>query len=254
MTGGRLSGRTAIVTGSTKGIGLGIARAYVREGARVIVNSRSAEDCARVARELGSSVVAVAADLSRSDEVRRLAKESLDAFDGRVDILVNNAGQPRLAPSETLAESDYRYTLDLNLNGCFVLTQEIVTGMLARSSGAIIHVSSMNGSVPFPQRLAYCVSKAGLNMMTKVMAIEWASRGVRVNAIAPGYVQTEFITMLSAKGLIDPAQLARRTPMGRIGTPEEIGEVAVFLATPAASYITGEILTVDGGWSSYGYL
>jgi NAD(P)-dependent dehydrogenase (short-subunit alcohol dehydrogenase family) len=112
----------------------------------------------------------------------------------------------------------------------------------------------MNGSVPFPQRLAYCVSKAGLNMMTKVMAIEWAAKGVRVNAIAPGYVQTEFITMLSARGILDAEKLARRTPMGRIGTPEEIGEVAVFLASPAASFITGEILTVDGGWSSYGYL
>ena len=254
MTGGRLAGRTAIVTGSTKGIGLGIARAYVREGARVIVNSRSAEDCERVARELGGSAVAVAADLSRSDEVRRLAGASLAAFGGRVDILVNNAGQPRVAPSETLAEADYRYTLDLNLNGCFVLTQEIVPGMLAAGSGAIIHVSSINGTVPFPQRLGYCVSKAGLNMMTKVMAIEWASRGVRVNAIAPGYVETEFITMLSAQGVLDAKQLARRTPMGRIGTPEEIGEVAVFLASSAASFITGEILTVDGGWSSYGYL
>jgi NAD(P)-dependent dehydrogenase (short-subunit alcohol dehydrogenase family) len=251
---GRLEGKTAIVTGSTKGIGLGIARAYVREGARVVINSRSAADCASVARELGSAAVAVAADLSRSDEVRRLAKESLAALDGTVDILVNNAGQPRVAPSESLPEADYRYTLDLNLNGCFVLTQEIVHGMLAAGSGAIIHVSSMNGSVPFPQRLAYCVSKAGLNMMTKVMAIEWAARGVRVNAIAPGYVQTEFITMLSARGILDAEKLARRTPMGRIGTPEEIGEVAVFLASPAASFITGEILTVDGGWSSYGYL
>jgi NAD(P)-dependent dehydrogenase (short-subunit alcohol dehydrogenase family) len=251
---GRLEGKTAIVTGSTKGIGLGIARAYVREGARVVINSRSAADCASVARELGSAAVAVAADLSRSDEVRRLAKESLAALDGTVDILVNNAGQPRVAPSESLPEADYRYTLDLNLNGCFVLTQEIVHGMLAAGSGAIIHVSSMNGSVPFPQRLAYCVSKAGLNMMTKVMAIEWAARGVRVNAIAPGYVQTEFITMLSARGILDAEKLARRTPMGRIGTPEEIGEVAVFLASPGASFITGEILTVDGGWSSYGYL
>jgi NAD(P)-dependent dehydrogenase (short-subunit alcohol dehydrogenase family) len=251
---GRLEGKRAIVTGSTKGIGLGIARAYVREGARVVVNSRSAADCASVARELGSAAVAVAADLSRSEEVRRLAKESLAALDGTVDILVNNAGQPRVAPSESLPEADYRYTLDLNLNGCFVLTQEIVHGMLAAGSGAIIHVSSMNGSVPFPQRLAYCVSKAGLNMMTKVMAIEWAARGVRVNAIAPGYVQTEFITMLSARGILDAEKLARRTPMGRIGTPEEIGEVAVFLASPAASFITGEILTVDGGWSSYGYL
>ena len=251
---GRLEGKTAIVTGSTKGIGLGIARAYVREGARVVVNSRSAADCASVARELGSAAVAVAADLSRSDEVRRLAKESRAALDGTVDILVNNAGQPRVAPSESLPEADYRYTLDLNLNGCFVLTQEIVGGMLAAGSGSIVHVSSMNGSVPFPQRLAYCVSKAGLNMMTKVMAIEWAARGVRVNAIAPGYVQTEFITMLSARGILDAEKLARRTPMGRIGTPEEIGEVAVFLASPAASFITGEILTVDGGWSSYGYL
>jgi len=159
-----------------------------------------------------------------------------------------------VAPSESLPEADYRYTLDLNLNGCFVLTQEIVLGMLAAGSGAVIHVSSMNGTVPFPQRLAYCVSKAGLNMMTKVMAIEWAAKGVRVNAIAPGYVQTEFITMLSARGILDADKLARRTPMGRIGTPEEIGEVAVFLASPAASFITGEILTVDGGWSSYGYL
>ncbi|HEV8226959.1 MAG TPA: glucose 1-dehydrogenase [Methylomirabilota bacterium] len=251
---GRLEGKTAIVTGSTKGIGLGIARAYVREGARVVINSRSPADCASVARELGSAAVAVAADLSRSDEVRRLAKESLAALDGTVDILVNNAGQPRVAPSESLPEADYRYTLDLNLNGCFVLTQEIVHGMLAAGRGAIIHVSSMNGSVPFPQRLAYCVSKAGLNMMTKVMAIEWAARGVRVNAIAPGYVQTEFITMLSARGILDAEKLARRTPMGRIGTPEEIGEVAVFLASPAASFITGEILTVDGGWSSYGSL
>jgi NAD(P)-dependent dehydrogenase (short-subunit alcohol dehydrogenase family) len=171
-----------------------------------------------------------------------------------VDILVNNAGQPRVAPSEDLPEDDYRYTLDLNLNGCFILSQEIVHGMLARQSGVIVNVSSMNGSVPFPQRLAYCVSKAGLNMMTKVMAIEWAGRGVRVNAIAPGYVETEFIAGLVQKGILDTDRLARRTPMGRLGRGEEIAEVAVFLASPAASFITGEILTVDGGWSSYGYL
>jgi len=106
--------------------------------------------------------------------------------------------------------------VDGNVNGCFVPTQEVVRGMLALGSRFIIHVSSMNGSVPFPQRLAYCVSTAGLNMMTKVMAIEWAARGVRVNAIAPGYVQTEFITILSAAGILDAEKIARRTPMGRI--------------------------------------
>jgi NAD(P)-dependent dehydrogenase (short-subunit alcohol dehydrogenase family) len=126
--------------------------------------------------------------------------------------------------------------------------------MLERGSGAIVNVSSMNGTVPFPERLAYCVSKAGVNMMTKVMAIEWAARGVRVNAIAPGYVETDFIRGLSAKGILDLGRLAKRTPMGRLGASEEIAEAAIFLAGPSASYITGEILTVDGGWSSYGYL
>src|SRR6202023_3568348 len=124
------------------------------------------------------------------------------------------------APSETLPEADYRYTMDLNLTCCLVMTQEVVGDMLAAGDGCIIHVSSMNGSVPFPQRLAYCVSKAGLNMMTKVMAIAWAARGVRVNAISPRYVQTEFITMLTARAILDADKLARRTPMGRIGTPE----------------------------------
>jgi NAD(P)-dependent dehydrogenase (short-subunit alcohol dehydrogenase family) len=250
----RLEGKTAIVTGSTKGIGLAIARAFVREGARVVVNSRHADDCAAVARDLGAAATSIAADLAGSDEVRRLAREALDALGGAVDVLVNNAGQPRVAPSEALPEDDYRYTLDLNLNGYFVLSQEIARGMLARRSGAIVNISSMNGSVPFPQRLAYCVSKAGLNMMTKVLAIEWAARGIRVNAIAPGYVETEFIMGLAQKGILDLRALAGRTPMGRLGASEEIAEAAVFLASPAASFITGEILTIDGGWSSYGYL
>src|SRR5712692_6687561 len=246
----RLAGKTAVVTGGTKGIGLGIARAFAREGARVVVNSRDAADCAAVAKAL-SGAVPIAADLAKSDEARRLAREAVRAL-GAVDILVNNAGQPRVAPSEELPEADYRYTLDLNLNAYFILGQAVVRGMLERRSGTIINVGSMNGSVAFPQRLAYCASTAGINMMTKVMAIESAAWGVRVNAIAPGYVETEFITLLSAKGLIDPKQLARRTPMGRIGRPEEIGEVAVFLASSGASFITGEILTADGGWSAYG--
>jgi NAD(P)-dependent dehydrogenase (short-subunit alcohol dehydrogenase family) len=250
----RLAGKTAIITGSTKGIGLGIARAFVQEGARVVVNSRSAEECERQARALGAAASPIAADLSRSDEVHRLAREGAAALGGAPDILVNNAGQPRVAPSEALPEADYRYTLDLNLNAYFVLSQEVARGMLERGSGAIVNVSSMNGTVPFPERLAYCVSKAGVNMMTKVMAIEWAARGVRVNAIAPGYVETDFIRGLSAKGILDLGRLAKRTPMGRLGASEEIAEAAIFLAGPSASFITGEILTVDGGWSSYGYL
>jgi NAD(P)-dependent dehydrogenase (short-subunit alcohol dehydrogenase family) len=250
----RLAGKTAIVTGSTKGIGLGIARAFVREGARVVVNARSAEDCKMIAGELGGGAVPIAADLSRADEVHRLAREATQALGGAVDVLVNNAGQPRVAPAVELAEADYRSTLDLNLTAYVLLSQDIARGMLARRRGAIVNISSMNGMVPFPQRLAYCVSKAGVNMMTKVMAIEWAGASVRVNAIAPGYVETELVKGLAGRGILDREALARRAPLGRLGTPEEIAAAAVFLASDEASFVTGEIFTVDGGWSSYGYL
>lgn len=250
----RLAGKRAVVTGSTRGIGLGIARAFVREGARVVVTARNADDCRAVAGDLGDSAVAIAADLSRSDEVRRLAREALSALDGTVDILVNNAGQPCVAPSVDLAEADYRYTLDLNLTAYFVLSQELGRGMLERRRGSVINVGSMNGTQPFPQRLAYCVSKAGVNMLTKIMAIEWAAAGVRVNCIAPGYVETEMIRGLTARGVMDASRLSRRTPMGRLGTPDEIAGAAVFLAGDEASFVTGEVLTVDGGWSAYGYL
>ncbi len=249
----RLAGKTAVVTGSTKGIGLGIARAFAREGARVVVNARNAADCAAVARAL-SGAVPIAADLSKADDVRRFAREATQALGGRVDILVNNAGQPRVAPSEALPEADYRYTLDLNLNAYVFLAQEFGRGMLERRSGAIINVTSVNGTLAFPKRLAYCVSKAGANMLTKVLAIEWAGSGVRVNAIAPGYIETPFVKALADQGILDRAALSKRTPIGRLGTPEEIGEAAVFLASDAASFVTGEILTVDGGWSAYGFL
>jgi NAD(P)-dependent dehydrogenase (short-subunit alcohol dehydrogenase family) len=250
----RLAGKRAVVTGSTKGIGLGIARAFVREGARVVINARNADECAAVAKDLGEGAVAIAADLSRADEVRRLAGEAMTALGGGVDVLVNNAGQPRVAPSVDLGEAEYRYTMDLNLTAYFLLSQELGRGMLERKRGSVINVGSMNGTQPFPQRLAYCVSKAGVNMLTKVMAIEWAASGVRVNCIAPGYVATEIVRSLSARGVLDPSLLARRTPMGRLGTPDEIAGAAVFLAGDEASFVTGEVLTVDGGWSAYGYL
>lgn len=251
---GRLDGKTAIITGSTRGIGFEIAQTFVREGARVIVNSRNADDCERQARALGPAAHPIAADLVRAEEARRLARESAARLGGVPDILVNNAGEPRVAPSETLTEADYRQTLDLNLTAYFVLSQEVARGMLERGSGAIVNVSSMFGSVAAPKRLAYCVSKAAVNMMTKVMAIEWAGRGVRVNAVSPGYVETEFTRGVAARGLVDFGEVARRTPMGRLGTVEDIAEATVFLAGSGASFITGEVLMVDGGWSSYGFL
>jgi 3-oxoacyl-[acyl-carrier protein] reductase len=250
----RLAGKHALVTGSTKGIGLAIARAFVREGARVVVHSRNAADCAAVAKSLGAGAVPIAADLSRSDEVRRLGSAALEAMDDRIDILVNSAGQPRVAPSVELAEADYRYTMDLNLTAYFLLAQVIGKAMLERRRGSVINVGSVTGSSAFPERLAYCVSKAGVNMLTKVLAIEWAARGVRVNCLAPGYVETEFFQELAAKGQVDTRKLAERTPVGRLGTPEEIAAAAVFLASDESSYVTGSVLTADGGWQAYGWV
>ena len=250
----RLTGRHALVTGSTKGIGLAIARAFVREGARVVINARHADECASVAKTLGAAAVPIAADLSKSDEVRRLGASALEALDGRVDVLVNNEGQPRVVPSAELAETEYRYTMDLNLTAYFLLAQAVVKGMLERRGGSIINVGSINGTLAFPQRLAYCVSKAGVNMLTKVLAIEWAASGVRVNCLAPGYVETPFIQALAAQGILDTQKLARRTPMGRLGTPDEMAAAAVFLAGDESSFVTGAVLTADGGWQAYGYL
>lgn len=250
----KLRGRHAVVTGSTKGIGLGIARAFVREGARVVINARTAADCAAIAKELGPAAIAIPADLSAAEEVRRLARESRAALDGRVDILVNNAGQPLVAPSVELPEAEYRYTMDLNLTAYFLLSQALAPGMLERRYGSIIMIGSINGTMPFPQRLAYCVSKAGVNMLTKILAIEWAASGVRVNCLAPGYVISDLVRRLSAQGILDTEKLAGRTPMGRLGTPEEMGATAVFLASDDASFVTGEVLTADGGWSAYGYV
>jgi NAD(P)-dependent dehydrogenase (short-subunit alcohol dehydrogenase family) len=250
----RLAGKHALVTGSTKGIGLGIARAFVSQGARVVIHSRNATECATIAKTFGSAAVPIAADLSKAEEVRRLGSAALEAMDGRLDVLVNNAGQPRVAPSTELPEADYRYTMDLNLTAYVLLAQAVGKHMIERRAGSIINVGSINGSVAFPQRLAYCVSKAGVNMLTKVLAIEWAAHGVRVNCLAPGYVETPFIRGLAAQGILDTRKLAARTPMGRLGTPAEMGDAAVFLAGDDSSYVTGAVLTADGGWQAYGYL
>ena len=250
-----LEGRTAIVTGSTKGIGRAVALAYARAGMRVVVNSRSAEQCGAIAAECaaaGGTAVPLAADLADRAAARAFAIRAAEAL-GHVDVLVNNAGGTMVAPSEALAEADWQRTLDLNLSAYFVLSQEIGRRMLERGRGSIINLSSVTGTGAFPRRLAYCVSKAGVDMLTKVLAVEWADRGVRVNAIAPGYVETEMIRDLASRRLVDEAALRRRTPLGRLATPEEIANVALFLASDASSYVTGTVVRVDGGWTAYGF-
>jgi 3-oxoacyl-[acyl-carrier protein] reductase len=244
-----LAGRTALVTGSTRGIGRAIAGALAAAGARVVVSSRDHAAVSDTAAEIGGGAVGIAADLATEEGPSTLVVAALGAC-GRLDVLVNNAGVPMAADSLELSSSDWRRTLEVDLSAVFFCSQEAGRHMLARGSGSIVNIASVQAFTPLARRVAYATAKAGVVGMTKSLAAEWAP-AVRVNAIAPGYVATPMIEELVREGHVDREAVARRTPMRRMARPEEIASAVVFLASDAASYITGETLMVDGGWSSW---
>ena len=173
---------------------------------------------------------------------------------GRLDILVNNAAIFANFASLDITLEDWQRTLDVNLTGTFVCTQAVAKHMVSAGKGVIINLSSIYGTVAAPKRAAYAATKAAVAMLTKVWAIEWAQQGIRVNAVAPGYVSTEGTIELQKQGKIDVAALTQRTPQGRLGEPDEIANSVLFLASNVSSHITGQVLGVDGGWTAYGYI
>lgn len=249
---GRLEGRVAVVTGSARGIGRAMVEAFLSEGARVVVNSRSAQASAEAAAQLGPGAVGVEADVATPEGARTLVDSALESF-GRLDIAVANAGINVVEDSELLAPADWQRVIDVNLSGAFYTAQAAGRVMLGQGAGCIISTASVTSFNAFPRRVAYAASKAAVVQMTKVLAVEWAPR-VRVNAIAPGYVRTDLIEGLRAEGKLDLEAVAGRTPMRRLAEPAEIARAAVFLASDDAGYITGETLLVDGGWVAYGYI
>lgn len=244
-----LAGRTALVTGSTRGIGRAIAVALAGAGARIAVNSRNAAAAQEVAGAIGGGAIGVGADLSQEDGPSRLVAAVVEAF-GQLDILVNNAGMAMAADSLDLSRSEWRRTLELDLDAVFFGSQEAARHMISRGSGSIVNVSSVQAFTPLAKRVAYATAKAGVVGMTKSLAAEWAPT-VRVNSIAPGYVATPMVEELVRAGRVNPDAVAARTPMRRMARSEEIAAAVVFLASEAASYITGETLMVDGGWTSW---
>jgi NAD(P)-dependent dehydrogenase (short-subunit alcohol dehydrogenase family) len=244
-----LAGRTALVTGSTRGIGRAIAGALAAAGARVVVSSRDSAAVSDTAAEIGGGAVGIAADLATEEGPSTLVAAALGAC-GRLHVLVNNAGVPMAADSLELSSSEWRRTLEVDLSAVFFCSQEAGRHMLARGSGSIVNIASVQAFTPLARRVAYATAKAGVVGMTKSLAAEWAPE-VRVNAVAPGYVATPMIEELVRGGHVDREAVARRTPMRRMARPEEIASAVVFLASDAASYITGETLMVDGGWSSW---
>jgi NAD(P)-dependent dehydrogenase (short-subunit alcohol dehydrogenase family) len=252
----KIENKVAIVTGASKGIGKAIATRFAREGASLVVASRSRDALEKVAHEIksaGGEALVVTVDVRNADSTDELVKKTVSHY-GRLDLLVNNAGITMGGASEELSPEDWRTAMETDLFGVFFACQAAARVMIPQGGGNIINISSVNGILAAPRRAAYCSSKAGVNALTKVLAIEWADRNIRVNAIAPGYVRTELVQDVIDKGAISMEAILRRTPQHRIGEVEDIAGLAVYMASDESSYMTGSIVTIDGGWTAYGYL
>lgn len=246
----KLKDKIAIVTGASQGIGRGIALGFAEAGADVVVNCDrnidGAETVANEIRTLGRRAQAIQGDVSRSNDVDRMIQQTLRTF-GRIDILVNNAGIYVAGPIENLREEDWDRVIEVNLKGVFLCCQAVGRHMIERKSGgSIINVASISAHMPELNSGAYTPSKAGVIGLTRLLAVEWAKYGIRVNALSPGPVMTP----LQREAYPSEKLLEARTraiPMNRHGTPEEMARVAIFLASGDSSYITGEDINVDGG-------
>jgi gluconate 5-dehydrogenase len=241
-----LSGQTALITGGGTGIGFGIASCMVRAGARVVLVGRREVELSSACEKLGAQAGFIAQDITRTEEMDSLVRRA-ESMAGPVSILVNNAGVHLKKFAVDTTQEEFQKVLDTHVLAPHALTRSVIPGMIARGSGAVLFISSMAAYMGVPQVLAYAAAKSAFFGVVATLSAELSARGVRVNAIAPGWIFTE----MSQKALDgDPARKARvlgRIQMGRMGSPEDIGWAAVYLCSPAAAYVTGVTLPVDGG-------
>ncbi len=245
-----LEGRVAIVTGGAQGIGEACVRRLRQEGAQVVIADLADEPGNRLEQATGASFVYT--DVGNKTHVDAMVAQTMQLH-GRIDILVNNAGIFKAAPFLEVTEADFDAVLRVNLKGAFLVGQAVAREMARQGGGAIINMSSVNGVLAIPTISSYNVSKGGVNQLTRVMALSLADHGIRVNAVAPGTIATELAAQSVLTSEEARLKILSRTPMKRLGEPSEIADVVCWLASDASSYVTGEIVTVDGGRMTLNY-
>jgi NAD(P)-dependent dehydrogenase (short-subunit alcohol dehydrogenase family) len=248
----RLDGRVAVITGGSKGLGRAIGEALAEAGARLCIVSRNVAEgeatAAEIAGGTGQKAIALVCDVAVSDQVEAMTRRAIETF-GRIDILVNSAGINIRAPAEQYSDADWHAVLNTNLHGTFYCCRAVGRHMLDRGFGRVINLASIMSFVSLPQRAAYATSKAGVLGLTRTLALEWATKGITVNAICPGPFATEMNRPLIENPDVHQ-MFTSRIPMGRWGEVREVGAAALYLASEEAAFVTGTTLTVDGGWTA----
>jgi len=245
-----LTGKIAVVTGAGRGIGRSIAEALAAAGAHVTLAGRTRATLDAAAAATGGTALVHVADVAREADVLALRDAALARF-GHIDVLVNNAGiNPIWRTIEKTSLADWQAIIDVNLTGTFLCCKHIGGAMAAHGAGSVINLSSVAGHVGLVRSAPYCASKGGVELLTKALALEWATHGVRVNCLAPGYVDTDLTSSLLHHETLGKPFLDH-TPMGRFGEPRDLAGAAVFLASDASAYMTGQSLVIDGGWTAH---
>jgi NAD(P)-dependent dehydrogenase (short-subunit alcohol dehydrogenase family) len=245
----RLKDKTAIITGGGSGIGLATARAFCKEGAKVILFGRRKEKLVSAADELGDSALIVQGDMTHNDDLDKLINKTLKNFKG-IDILVNSAGLFNGAPLHEISDSQWDEMMDINIRSVFQLTRRVLPTMMAQNSGSIVHISSILGLIAVPEVAAYNVSKGALNQFSRSIAVEYGSYGIRSNSICPGLIETDMTAELMKDASL-MQEWSKEYPIGRFGKPEDVASACLFLASDESSFITGTELPVDGGFTAH---
>lgn len=252
-----IAGKVVLNTGAASGIGLAMAQAFAQQGAKLMLLDLDGPGLARTKAALesaysGIDVQTYVASITDPDAVDHAVEQTIKKF-GRIDVLLNNAGISMNKPSLEVTPEEWRRAIDIDLSGIFFCCQSAAKRMIKSGGGVILATASMWGLASSARRAAYCSAKAGVVSLCKSLAVEWAEHNIRVNSICPGYIQTALVTDLLSRGALDEKSLKQRTPLGRLGTPEEVAETALYLASDLAKFVTGHAMVMDGGWTANGY-